>query len=57
VVEGLAYSELGGNDVPIPKSALSQFDFALLGHIHNAQMIKDDSQAELWDVTQAVWPS
>jgi len=26
VVEGLAYSELGGNDVPIPKSALSQFD-------------------------------
>ncbi|WP_107763542.1 metallophosphoesterase family protein [Coprothermobacter proteolyticus] len=47
VVEGLAYSELGGNDVPIPKSALSQFDFAFLGHIHNAQMIKDDSTGRI----------
>jgi len=47
VVEGLAYSELGGNDVPIPKSALSQFDFALLGHIHNAQVIKDDSTGRI----------
>jgi len=33
--------------VPIPKSALSQFDFAFLGHIHNAQVIKDDSTGRI----------
>jgi len=30
VVEGAGLFGLGGNDVPIPKSALSQFDFAFL---------------------------
>ncbi len=47
VVEGLSYSELGGNDVPIPLSVLSQFDFALLGHIHHAQKIVDSTTGRI----------
>jgi exonuclease SbcD len=41
VVEGLAYSGLSVNDVPIPLDALGLFDFAFLGHIHDAQLITE----------------
>ncbi|NPV88456.1 exonuclease SbcD [Coprothermobacteraceae bacterium] len=34
-VEGFAYTQVGGKDVPIPVEVLDLFDFAFLGHIHD----------------------
>jgi len=51
VVEGLAYSELGGNDVPIPKVRCHSLISPYWTH-SQCSMIKDDSTGRMWDVTQ-----